>query len=282
MCLLASNGGHSFSSCVVSLYLLYDSCGQSELYRNVAPSWAFVLQLEKTPRILTISTMQRRCVDRTTSSSPCVWRSQHREDTCAVRCNIRPQHRHINDFDHLLFLVCTVLGHKLGGMVPTRIVGLEAKHEMDGIVVGAPQHKGAYGHSKEWSVQEHSLFLHPAQSIALFALHFPAMATNDDDSVMQNGASAMTVWTETDGVLDLPPKQFGIKPELVEFRVPELQSLSGGENCGIPRCHRRCNTKARCSCATLRGRYKITGIAGAYGASCARTACNGCGWRITF
>ena len=45
---------------------------------------------------------------------------------------------------------------------------------------------------------------------------------------MHNGAAAVTIWTETDGVLDLPPLQFGTKPAMVEFRVPELQSLSGG------------------------------------------------------
>lgn len=54
------------------------------------------------------------------------------------------------------------------------------------------------------------------------------MATDDDDSVMHHGAAALTVWTETNDQLDSTPSVFGRSPDIVEYKVPDLASLSGG------------------------------------------------------
>jgi hypothetical protein len=111
------------------------------------------------------------------------------------------------------------------GNIQTRIAGIVCDYEMDGIIVRTPLHETAYRHSPKWDIKKQRMFLMQGEFICLFALYFPAGSTR------YSGAVAIRVWTESNGVLNPTPREFGQRPAvgMYEVYVPDVVSLGSGQ-----------------------------------------------------
>lgn len=107
----------------------------------------------------------------------------------------------------------------------TRIAGIVCDYEMDGIIVRTPLHEAAYRHSPKWDIEKQRMFLMQGEFICLFALYFPTGSTR------YSGAVAIRVWTESKGVLNPTPREFGRRPPRGKYEVyvPDVVSLGSGQ-----------------------------------------------------